>query len=31
MSGTYQVHIFTPFFPLYEYPSWYLENRAVRY
>ncbi|MEW8979889.1 MAG: copper amine oxidase N-terminal domain-containing protein [Symbiobacterium sp.] len=31
MSGRYQVHIFTPFFPLYEYPSWYLENRAVRY
>ena len=31
LSGTYQVHIFTPFFPLYEYPSWYLENRAVRY
>jgi len=31
MSGTYQVHIFTPTFPLYEYPSWYLENRAVRY
>ena len=31
ISGTYQVHIFTPFFPLYEYPSWYLENRAVRY
>jgi len=31
MSGTYQVHIFTPFFPLYEYPSWYLENRSVRY
>ncbi|MBY6277944.1 MAG: hypothetical protein CWE10_17460 [Symbiobacterium thermophilum] len=31
MSGTYQVHIFTPFFPLYEYPSWYLENRAMRY
>lgn len=31
ISGTYQVHIFTPFFPLYEYPSWYLENRAVQY
>jgi len=31
MSGTYQVHIFTPFFPLYEFPSWYLENRATRY
>ena len=31
LSGSYQVHIFTPFFPLFEYPSWYLENRAVRY
>jgi len=31
LTGTYQVHVFTPFFPLYEYPSWYLENRAVRY
>lgn len=31
LSGTYQVHIFTPLFPLYEYPSWYLENRATRY
>lgn len=29
--GTYQVHIFTPFFPLYEYPSWYLETYAVKF
>ncbi len=28
MSGTYQVHIFTPFYPLYDYPSPYLERSA---
>lgn len=30
VNGTYQVHIFTPFFPLYEYPSWYLEKFGVK-
>jgi len=28
VTGSYQVHIFTPFYPLYEYPSWYLERFA---
>jgi hypothetical protein len=29
--GPYQVHIFTPFFPLYDYPSWYLETYGVKF
>jgi hypothetical protein len=29
--GAYQVHIFTPFFPLYDYPSWYLETYGVKF
>ncbi|MFZ5813960.1 MAG: stalk domain-containing protein [Bacillota bacterium] len=31
LSGTYHVHIYTPLFPLFEYPSWYMENRAQRF
>lgn len=31
MGGRYQVHIFTPFWPWYENPSWFLENRAMRF
>lgn len=31
LGGTYQVHVYTPFFPLYEYPSWYMENRAEKF
>jgi hypothetical protein len=30
-AGRYQVHIYTPFHPLYEYPSWFLENRAQKF
>jgi hypothetical protein len=30
LSGTNQVHIFTPFWPYFESPSWYLETRAVK-
>jgi len=29
LSGTYQVHIFTPFYPLFDYPSPYLERSAA--
>ncbi len=28
VTGSYQVHIFTPFYPLYEYPNRYLERFA---
>ncbi|HYF93671.1 MAG TPA: copper amine oxidase N-terminal domain-containing protein [Symbiobacteriaceae bacterium] len=31
LYGRNQVHIFTPFFPYYEYPSWSLENRAMKF
>ncbi|HYF94506.1 MAG TPA: copper amine oxidase N-terminal domain-containing protein [Symbiobacteriaceae bacterium] len=31
LYGRYQVHIFTPFYPWYEYPSWSLENRAMKF
>jgi hypothetical protein len=31
LDGRYQVHIYTPFHPLYEYPSWFLENRAQKF
>lgn len=30
LGGTYQVHIYTPFWPYFAYPDWFLENRAVK-
>lgn len=30
LQGTYQVHVYTPFHPLFEGPNWYLENRAMK-
>lgn len=30
LPGVYQVHIYTPFHPLYDYPNWFLENRGVK-
>lgn len=29
--GRFQVHIYTPFHPYFEYPSWPLENRAIKF
>ncbi|HYF96404.1 MAG TPA: copper amine oxidase N-terminal domain-containing protein [Symbiobacteriaceae bacterium] len=31
LYGRNQVHIFTPFYPYCEYPSWSLENRAMKF
>jgi hypothetical protein len=31
LGGTNQVHIFTPFWPYYAAPSWYLETRAMKF
>lgn len=28
--GTYQVHVYTPFHPLFDGPNWYLEHRALK-
>lgn len=30
LTGTYQVHVFTPFHPLFDGPNWYLENQAMK-
>lgn len=29
-TGTYQVHVYTPFHPLFDGPDWYLEHRAIK-
>lgn len=31
LSGTYQVHIYTTLYPFYDYPNWFLENRALKF
>lgn len=31
LGGSYQVHIYTPFWPYYESPSWFLETRAMKF
>ncbi len=31
LSGRYQVHIYTRFWPYYEYPSWFLETYGVKF
>lgn len=30
LTGTYQVHVYTPFYPFFEGPNWYLEHRAMK-
>lgn len=30
LTGIYQVHVYTPFHPLFDGPDWYLENRAMK-
>jgi hypothetical protein len=30
LGGTNQVHIFTPFWPFFESPGWFLDTRAVK-
>lgn len=31
LGGRYQVHIYTPLFPFFAYPNWFLETRAQKY
>lgn len=30
LTGTYQVHVYTPFHPLFDGPNWYLDNQAMK-
>lgn len=30
LTGTYQVHVYTPFYPFFDGPNWYLEHRAMK-
>ncbi|HEY3366315.1 MAG TPA: copper amine oxidase N-terminal domain-containing protein [Symbiobacteriaceae bacterium] len=31
LAGRYQVHIYTPLWPYFEYPDWFLETRARKF